>query len=80
MQIDQFGFEATSTKFQRKKLQPYRIADAGDVTYICYDDGENRPIHRITKNGSETVFEWAYGPWEQRETLDYIPINRTREV
>ena len=80
MQIDQYGFDATSVFFQRRRLQPYRVAEAGDVTYICYDDGERRPIHRLTKTGNETVFEWAYGAWEDRETHDYIPINRTREV
>lgn len=80
MQIDCYGFDATSVFFQRRKLLPYRIAEAGDVTYICYDVGDSRPIHRITKTEGETVVEWAYGPWEQREQLDYIPINKTREV
>ena len=80
MQIDCYGFDATSVFFQRRKLQPYRIVESMDVTYICYDGDANRPIHRITKNGSETVVEWAYGPWSERESLDYIPINKTLEV
>ena len=80
MQIDCYGFDATSVFFQRKKLQPYRVAEAGNVTYICYDDGDTRPIHRITKDEGETVVEWAYGRWDQREQLDYIPVSKTREV
>ena len=80
MQIDCYGFDATSVFFQRKRLQPYRIVESGDVTYICFNDAQIRPIHRITKNGSETVIEWAYGPWGRRVSLDYIPINKTREV
>ena len=80
MQIDCYGFDATSVFFQRRRLQPHRIVESGDVTYICYDDGDSRPIHRITKNGSETVVEWAYGSWNERESLNYIPINKTREV
>ena len=80
MQIDCYGFDATSVFFQRRRLQPYRISESGDVTYICYDDAQVRPIHRITKNGSETVVEWAYGPWGRRVSLEYIPINKTREV
>ena len=80
MQIDCYGFDATSVFFQRRRLQPYRIVESGDVTYICFNDAQIRPIHRITKNGSETVVEWAYGPWGRRVSLDYIPINKTREV
>ena len=80
MQIDCYGFDATSVFFQRRKLQPYRIYENGSVTYICYDDGKQCPIHRITKTGNETVVEWGYGSWNQREQLAYIPINQTMEV
>ena len=80
MQIDQYGFEATSIHFHRRKLQPYRVAEAGSVTYLCFDDGEKRPVHRITKTDVETVIEWAYGIWANRETLAYVPINDTWEV
>lgn len=80
MQIDCYGFEATSTFFRRKKLQPYRVAESGQTTYLCFDDNENRPIHRITKANGETVIEWAYGKWNERTTLFYVPINQTLEV
>lgn len=80
MQIDQYGFEATSIYYQRRQLQPYRVAENGDVTYICFTDAARRPIHRITKNATETVIEWAYGAWADRATLPYIPINQTRNV
>ena len=80
MQIDQYGFEAMSVDFHRRKLQPYRVAEAGDVTYLCFDNGDLRPIHRITKTGSETVIEWAFGAWADRATLSYLPINQTRNV
>lgn len=80
MQIDQYGFEATSVDFHKRKLQPYRVAETGDITYLCFGDGDLRPIHRITKTGSETVIEWAYGAWADRATLSYLPINQTRDV
>lgn len=80
MQIDQYGFEATSVHFQRRKLQPYRVAESGSVTYLCFTDGDPRPIHRITKTATETVIEWAYGAWDSRETLVYVPVNQTLEV
>lgn len=80
MQIDQYGFEATSVFFQRKQLQPYIVAEDGDVTYICFADTPERCIHRITKTDAETIIEWSYGGWAGRENLDYIPINQTREI
>ena len=80
MQIDQYGFEATSVHFQKRKLSPYRVAESGSVTYLCFDDGDLRPIHRITKNATETVIEWAYGAWADRESFAYVPINQTLEV
>lgn len=81
MQIDQYGFEATSQFFRRLKLQPHRIDEAtANVTYCCFDDGAKRPIHRITKSGTETIIEWAYGAWEDRAGLLYVPINQTLEV
>jgi len=80
MQIDQYGFEATSEFFQRRKLQPYRIAVSGNVTYICFDNASRRPIHRITRTDTETVVEWAFGYWNRRAELTYIPINQTRNI
>ena len=80
MQIDQSGFESTSVDFHRRKLSPYRVAENGSVTYLCFDDGVLRPIHRITKSTTETVIEWAYGAWTDRESLTYVPINQTLEV
>ncbi len=80
MQIDQYGFEATSEYFHRRMLQPYRVAETEGVTYICFDAAPRRPIHRVTKTAAETVVEWAYGAWADRETLVYVPINRTLEV
>lgn len=80
MQIDQYGFEATSMYFQRRKLLPHRIAEVNGITYMCFDDRALRPIHRITKTTSDTIIEWAYGDWADRANLNYVPINQTLEV
>lgn len=80
MQIDQYGFEAASMFFQRRQLQPYRIAEDGEATYICFADTPERCIHRVTQTDGETVIEWAFGAWSERSSLDYIPINQTRNV
>jgi len=80
MQIDCYGFEATSEYFHKRKLNPYRIAVDGNVTYVCFENLTRRPIHRITKSDTETVIEWAYGYWNKRSELNYIPINETKEI
>ena len=82
MQIDCYGFDATSIHFQRRKLHPYVIRCTGDIHYICFSDDTIRPIHRITQSPDvgETIIEWAYGRWEDAEYLDYHPINETLEV
>jgi len=80
MLIDQYGISSVSENFQRRRLQPYRISVEGNTTYICFDGDEKRPIHRITKSETERVFEWAYGSWEQRANLAYIPINQVMEI
>ena len=80
MQIDCYGFEATSVFFQRKRLQPHRVIADGDVTYLCFDDAPERCVHRIFQANGETVIEWAFGAWENRTSLAYIPINKTLEV
>ena len=81
MQIDQYGFEATSVHFRKTRLQPYKVDDAGDgVTYLCFENGASVPIHRITVSGTVTTVEWALGAWGSRAALAYIPINQTRNV
>ena len=69
MQIDCYGFEATSVHFQRRKLHPYIIRKDGDIHYICFADTPLRPIHRITKiaETGEIIIEWAYGRWNEAD-------------
>lgn len=80
MQIDAYGFDATSQWFCRRELSPYRVKTIGDNTYVCFHEGDPRPIHRLQNTNGEIISTWAYGAWEDAENLDYIPINETREV
>lgn len=82
MQIDCYGFDATSVHFQRRKLLPYIIKNDGTAHYICFSNDEKRPIHRIIQvaDSGETIIEWAYGEWDDAEILTYYPINETLEV
>ena len=49
MQIDCYGFEATSQWFKRRTLDPYLIKRSEGVTYLCFGNQLNRPIHRIDR-------------------------------
>lgn len=82
MQIDQYGFVATSQWFCRRELEPYRIKRLGEDTYVCFHAEDPRPIHKIHKDEAtgEITVTWAYGAWAEADQLAYLPINQTREV
>ena len=44
MQIDCYGFEATSQWFKRRTLDPYLIKRSEGITYLCFGNQLNRPI------------------------------------
>ena len=81
MQIDCYGFEATSQFFKRKELAVYLIKRGEGITYMCFGNELERPIHRLDKDEHGSVrLMWAYGRWEEAESLRYIPINETMEI
>ena len=81
MQIDCYGFEATSEFFRRKELDAYLVKNIGGILYVCFGEGEKRPIHRIDRDpGGNVRLMWAYGGWEEAESLSYVPINETQEI
>ena len=43
MQIDCYGFEATSQWFKRRTLDPYLIKRIEGITYLCFGNQLNRP-------------------------------------
>ena len=65
MQIDCYGFEATSQFFKRKELDAHLMKRVEGVLYVCFGGDAMRPIHRLDKDA---------------ETLHYIPINETMEI
>ncbi len=81
IQIDCYGFEATSVHFQKRKLETYLVKQIGDVVYECFGTGKPRVIHRIDKDSEGCVrVSWAYGAWSKAESLYYIPINETMVI
>lgn len=81
MQIDCYGFEATSQFFKRKELAAHLIKTIDKITYACFTDDAQRVIHRIDRDEHGSVrHTWAYGRWDEAESLRYIPINETMEI
>lgn len=81
MQIDCYGFEATSQFFKRKKLEAHLVKRVEGILYMCFGDEARRPVHRLDRDehGSARLM-WAYGSWDEAESLRYVPINETIEV
>jgi hypothetical protein len=51
-----------------------------DTEYMCFDNDPKRVIWRkTTSNGVETL-EFAYGAWDDRTKLTYVPIYDALEV
>ena len=66
IQIDCYGFEATSEHFQKRKLEAFLIKNDAGIVYACFGTGERRAIHRIDKDPDGCVrVMWAYGKWEE---------------
>ena len=80
MLMDCYGFLAFQRGYRRVELEAYKIKTAGDATYICYGDEPLRAIRRIRTQGDETTVEWAFGPWEKAEKLEYRPISEQMEI
>jgi hypothetical protein len=81
MQIDCYGFEASSQWFRRKELEVYLMKEVEGILYLCYGNQPMRPIHRIDHDEHGCTREsWAFGRWADVESLRYIPVNQTMEI
>ena len=58
----------------------YAMDDRGDVTYTCFDSTPLRVVWRTTASGTVTAREFAYGAWDDRETLEYVPLDQAVEA
>lgn len=81
VQIDCYGFEASSEHFLRRRLEAFLVKESGGIVYACFGKGTSRPIHRIDHDPDGCVrVMWAYGRWTEAESLAYIPINETMTI
>lgn len=72
IKIDSYGFQPTSVDYFKRKLKVSDVAKSSDgkITYMRFTVGSPCPIHRIDESDGVSI-RWAYGEWEQRESLNY---------
>ena len=81
VQIDCYGFEATSEHFQKRRLESHLVKNDGGIVYTCFGATDPRPVHRIDKDPDGCVrVMWAYGAWSGAAGLAYVPINETLTI
>ena len=82
MRINCYGEETEDLAcIKNLPRQPLETKDSGGATYLRFGEGEKVPIHRLTVGADGIVRrEWAYGKWEDAETLSYVPATETMEV
>ena len=79
--VDNFGRRETSGGYLSPvEPLPYQVAVDGDKTYVSFYNTNPRAIHRITTAGDVKTVEFAFGSWDERANLAYIPINSVMEV
>lgn len=72
MLIDCYGYESSSIYFRNKEKHIHECAKSGSITYLRFSTDEVGPIHKIDETDpADRKIMWAYGAWEDRESLDY---------
>ena len=77
---DKYGRPAGYINPIEGKVEAYLIAQASSTTqYMCYYETGNQPraIRRIMvdETGSLQQIAVGWGAWENRESIDYYPVN-----
>ena len=82
MRISCYGEKTDDLVYDKNPpIKALEEKDSDGATYLRFGEGEKVPIHRLTVGADGIVRrDWAYGKWEEAETLDYIPITETKEV
>lgn len=80
--IDCYGHPNTDARFRMKEEKWSAIAEADGAAYFKFGSGEKTPVHRIvTDQSGITTQLWAFGRWDDRESLTYdLTLNETRAI
>lgn len=82
MKINCYGERTESATYEKKtRREPLETKYSGKWTFLRYGGGDRVPIHKLGVEADGMVSEtWAYGAWDDAETLVYVPITQTMEV
>lgn len=82
MRIDCYGRRADGPTCAKGDVRrPLETREAGGRTYLRYGEGADVPIHRLELGADGAVrATWAYGPWAEAESLEYLALTETKEV
>lgn len=72
--IDCYEHPASSERYQRANFEKkaYLVDKSSEsTTYVCFSSNPKRAIHRISVSGDVTEIAWAFGEWEDRESLTF---------
>lgn len=51
-----------------------------NTKYMCFEADDQRVIWKETVSSSTTKLEFAFGSWDDRTSLTYVPINGQYQV
>lgn len=75
------GRTERATYDKNPPIRPHEAKASGGATYLRFGEGDRVPIHRLAVGEDGIVRrEWAYGKWDEAESLDYVPTTETREI
>ncbi len=82
MRIDCYGRKADGGRpAGGPRVAPLETKTSGRWTFMRFTDGDRVAIHRLGVGADGLVGEtWAYGAWEDAETLAYAPLSETKEA
>lgn len=82
MRINCYGERTEGATYDKNlPVRPLETKDSGEATYLRFGEGERVPIHRLAVGADGIVRRgWAYGKWDEAESLTYVPTTETKEV
>jgi len=71
-----------ATFWRHTRPDPLETKKVGDCTYMRFTDPPSGcVIHRVAADATGMIEEtWALGSWDDVESLEYMPLDQTKEM